>query len=105
MQNARCKMRKNQSGSGLFIVALHLPSTVWRSALLGAVLCAAIVALPGETMVRAHEIGTTRVSVVFHEGRTYDVEIVTDAAALAEKLDASAGQPPVRGRGAEVLKS
>jgi hydrogenase/urease accessory protein HupE len=36
----------------------------------------------------AHEIGTTRVSVVMHEGRNYDVEIVTDAAALAEKLGA-----------------
>jgi hydrogenase/urease accessory protein HupE len=41
--------------------------------------------------VRAHEIGTTRVSVFFHEDRTYDVEIVTDAATLVEKLKASAG--------------
>ena len=40
---------------------------------------------------RAHELGTTRVSVLFNEGRTYDVEIVTDAAALVEKLDASSG--------------
>ena len=42
--------------------------------------------------VRAHEIGTTRVSVLFHEGRTYDIEIVTDAAALVEKLEALAGR-------------
>jgi hydrogenase/urease accessory protein HupE len=41
--------------------------------------------------VRAHEIGTTRVAILFHEGRTYDVELVTDAAALVEKLEASEG--------------
>lgn len=41
----------------------------------------------------AHEIGTTRVSVLFQEGRTYDIEIVTDATALAEKLEASVGSP------------
>ena len=29
----------------------------------------------------AHEIGTSRVAVVFHEGHTYDIEIVTDATA------------------------
>ena len=45
-----------------------------------------------QTAVRAHEIGTTRVSVLFHDGRTYDIEIVTDAAALVEKLEASAGR-------------
>lgn len=39
--------------------------------------------------VPAHEIGTTRVSVLLLEGRTYDVEIATDAGALAEKLGAS----------------
>src|SRR6185295_3091805 len=41
--------------------------------------------------VHAHEIGTTRVSATFQEGRTYDVEIVTDATALAEKLEVSPG--------------
>jgi hydrogenase/urease accessory protein HupE len=41
----------------------------------------------------AHEIGTTRVSVVFRDGRTYDVEIVTDASALIDKLQASVGRP------------
>lgn len=43
----------------------------------------------------AHEIGTTRVSVVLHEAQTYDVDIVTDATALIEKLQASSGQTPV----------
>ena len=28
--------------------------------------------------LRAHEIGTTRVAVLFQDGRTYNVEIVTD---------------------------
>src|SRR5689334_4695818 len=41
--------------------------------------------------VRAHEIGTTRVSIAFQEGHTYDDEIVTDATALAEKLESSPG--------------
>jgi len=36
----------------------------------------------------AHEIGTTRVSVLFLENGTYDVQVVTDATALAEKLGA-----------------
>lgn len=57
----------------------------------GPALCAVVVALFCGAAVRAHEIGTTRVSVLFQEGRTYDVEIVTDAAALVEKLEASAG--------------
>ena len=57
-------------------------------------LSAALVALAGATTVRAHEIGTTRVSVLFaQETRTYEIEIVTDATALAEKLDAAAGRP------------
>ena len=41
--------------------------------------------------LHAHEIGTTRVSVVFAEDGTYQIEIVTDAAALVEKLEASSG--------------
>jgi hydrogenase/urease accessory protein HupE len=53
------------------------------SAVLGTLLCAA--------GVRAHEIGTTRVSVLFQEDGTYDGEIVTDAATLGERLAASAG--------------
>jgi len=57
----------------------------WR---LGPTVCA--VALLCGATVRAHEIGTTRVSVLL-EGRTYNIEIVTDAVALVEKLEASAG--------------
>jgi hydrogenase/urease accessory protein HupE len=50
------------------------------------VLCAAAAACG----LTAHEIGTTRVSVLLEQGRTYEIEIVTDASALAEKLEASA---------------
>ncbi len=39
--------------------------------------------------LHAHEIGTTRVTATFPEGRSYDIEIVTDAAALHEKLAAT----------------
>src|SRR5579864_7443439 len=59
----------------------------------GPSLCAVALALFGGTVVREHEIGTTRVSVQFQEGRAYDIEIVTDATALAEKIEASAGRP------------
>ena len=60
--------------------------------LVGSALCAVVVAFLGGTSVRAHEIGTTRVSALFQEDRTYTVEIVTDAAALVEKLEAVAGR-------------
>jgi len=64
----------------------------WRVArCLGAM----VAALLCGTAVLAHEIGTTRVAVLFHEGRTYEVEIVTDAQALLDKLEASAGRSPV----------
>jgi hydrogenase/urease accessory protein HupE len=47
--------------------------------------------------IDAHEIGTTRVSVLFQENRTYDVEIVTDADALLEKLESvTGGSTPVK---------
>jgi len=45
-------------------------------------------------VARAHEIGTTRVSVVFQADRSYRIEIVTDATTLIEKLEASAGLAP-----------
>jgi hydrogenase/urease accessory protein HupE len=60
--------------------------------LVGPALCAALVAHVFGAAVRAHELGTTRVSVLLQEGHTYNVEIVTDAAALVEKLEASSGQ-------------
>ncbi len=40
-----------------------------------------------------HEIGTSRVAVFLRDSRIYDVEVVTDATALAEKLLASDGKP------------
>src|SRR6185436_13888969 len=43
---------------------------------------------------RAHEIGTTRVSVLLQDERNYTIEIVTDATALLEKLEASTGRAP-----------
>ena len=54
--------------------------------------------------VHAHEIGTTRVSVLLHEGRTYEVEIVTDAATLVEKLEASTGSSLPAGTGPVLLQ-
>src|SRR5262245_52819354 len=45
------------------------------------------------SLVHAHEIGTTRVSAVFHDRESYDIEIVTDATSLVEKLDTMAGAP------------
>lgn len=41
--------------------------------------------------VQAHEIGTTKVSAVLHDG-TYAIEVAIDADALAEKLQAIGGQ-------------
>jgi len=55
-------------------------------------LCVAVVGSLCAVPASAHEIGTTRVTALFVEGRTYDVQIVTDATALAEKLEASVGK-------------
>ena len=60
-------------------------------------LCAAVMAILCGAAVRAHEIGTTRVSVLFQQDRTYAIEIVTDATSLLEKLEASAGSSPRAG--------
>ena len=58
-----------------------------RPALFGiAALTAVVVTLVCGATASAHEIGTTRVSVAFAQGRTYDIVVVTDAAALVEKL-------------------
>jgi hydrogenase/urease accessory protein HupE len=46
----------------------------------------------------AHEIGTTRVSVVFQPDATYEIEVVTDAVALVEKLDTLSGKTPQSGK-------
>src|SRR5262245_15704891 len=42
----------------------------------------------------AHEIGTTRVTVAFPESASYEIEVVTDAAALVDKLETLSGQAP-----------
>lgn len=49
-------------------------------------------------MARAHEIGTTRVSVLLQD-RSYQIDIVTDATALLETLEASTGRPPCSDQG------
>ena len=67
------------------------PSHSRRRSVGGPALLAGIVAVFFSAALEAHEIGTTRVAVTFQEGRTYDVEIVTDAAALIDKLEASSG--------------
>ena len=56
--------------------------------------CLASFVWAGGGVVLAHEIGTTQVSVLLPADRTYSIEIVTDAASLIEKLEASAGRPP-----------
>lgn len=53
--------------------------------------CLVVSLMAVSSPVRAHELGTTLVSAVFHDGRRYDIEIVTDAVSLAEKLEAVAG--------------
>ena len=52
----------------------------------------AIAVCLGGAFPSAHEIGTTRVSAVFAADDTYDIELVTDAAALIEKLNAASGR-------------
>jgi HupE / UreJ protein len=57
-------------------------------------LSATLIVALATTALRAHEIGTTRVSVLFaQDARRYEIEVVTDATALAEKLEAAAGRP------------
>lgn len=86
-------------------VEVKVPARSPRRWLVGPALCAALVAFVYGAAVRAHELGTTRVSVLLLEGRTYTVEIVTDAAALLEKLDASSGQSPARGSRPDHIQS
>src|SRR5262245_9002597 len=63
------------------------------------------VALLCGSTIHAHEIGTTRVSVLFHEPRTYDIEIVTDASPLVQKLTAVAGDSSPMNPGPSELES
>jgi hydrogenase/urease accessory protein HupE len=71
----------------------------WRARL---VMCCVVAAvfLTG-SVLDAHEIGTTRVSVAFSQTASYDIEIVTDAAALVEKLETMSGVPPQSDQAAE----
>lgn len=41
----------------------------------------------------AHELGTTRVSAIFHADRSYSIDVLTDAQSLVEKLEAVADTP------------
>ena len=56
---------------------------------------AGVVIYVGRATLIAHELGTTRVAILINDPKTYDIEVVTDAAALVEKLMASNGEPPV----------
>jgi hydrogenase/urease accessory protein HupE len=76
-----------------------------RRRLVDAALGATLLLFVSGAALRAHELGTTRVSVLFDEGRTYSIEIVTDAAALVDKLDAVSGQPPRAGLAPDRLQS
>ena len=57
--------------------------------------------------LEAHEIGNTRVSASFPEGKAYEIEIITDAAALVEKLEIMSGisSPPESARKAVELET
>ena len=52
----------------------------------------------------AHEIGTTRVSVLFQEGQSYEIEIITDASALIDKLKAVSGQSSSASQGPDKMQ-
>jgi hydrogenase/urease accessory protein HupE len=65
----------------------------------------AVVALFCGVTLPAHEIGTTRVAVLFEQGRTYDIEIVTDAVSLIDKLEGLAGSPSPAGADPARLQS
>src|SRR6516164_1094192 len=64
--------------------------------------CALTVIIFGGTTVHAHEIGTTRVSVTFERNASYEIEVVTDAMSLVEKLS---GQTPASDASAAMLVS
>jgi len=70
-----------------------------------AVRWAAALALLPLLCAPAHEIGTTRVSVLFQKSGAYSIEIVTDASALAQKLAASAGGASPDGAGSAELEA
>jgi len=64
---------------------LDSPLCKWAGVVIVIVLCGSV--------ARAHEIGTTHVSALLQADGTYRIGVVTDATALLEKLEASAGRP------------
>jgi len=68
------------------------PSPSCRNGIATALRCTAILILFCGIPCDAHEIGTTRVSVLFQQGQTFDIQIATDATALVDKLEASTGR-------------
>jgi hydrogenase/urease accessory protein HupE len=68
------------------------PPTSRRNGIAAAMCCAAISILLSCGPCYAHEIGTTRVSVLFQQGQNFDIQVTTDAAALVDKLEASRGR-------------
>src|SRR5437667_5115729 len=55
--------------------------------------------------VSAHEIGTTRVSAVIASDHSYRIEVVTDAAALVDKLETLAGREMTTSTDSAPLKA
>ncbi|HYR86907.1 MAG TPA: HupE/UreJ family protein [Terriglobia bacterium] len=66
--------------------------------------CAAAAIFLGSAAIHAHEIGTTQVSVVFQQRASYEIEIVTDAISLVEKLEALSGGTPQSLRSAAAMQ-
>jgi hypothetical protein len=53
--------------------------------------CGIVALLIGASAAHAHEIGTTRVSLLLAESDRYEIEVVTDAATLLGKLEGVSG--------------
>lgn len=53
-----------------------------------------IVAVAAIAAMQAHEIGTSRVAVLFNDDRSYEITVVTDAVSLADKIRAVTGLAP-----------
>jgi hydrogenase/urease accessory protein HupE len=86
--------RKHERRSGLL-------ASCW---LFCAVVASAVIDVGSATLI-AHELGTTRVAILLNDGRTYDVNVITDAAALLEKLEASSGESPLAGLPPDRLRA
>src|SRR6185295_18034984 len=94
LRRSRNSIPGRQGSEPMFRFIPGVRRSFTRQRLIGAALMAVVFALVAGTPVRAHEMGTTRVSVLL-EGGTYNIEIVTDAGALVEKLEASIGGSPI----------